>query len=77
MNKRVDILIEAARKLTPEEQAELLERLPIEIEADPAEGSADEVAAAWVTEAKDRAGQIDRNEVELVPWEEVLSELRK
>jgi putative addiction module component (TIGR02574 family) len=59
-----------AMKLSPEERAELAERLWTSVH------SADEVEAAWDAEIARRIRQIDAGEVECVPWETVMSNLR-
>ncbi len=75
MNKRIDTIIREARKLTSKEQAELLARLPLELGTEVGIGGHSE---AEVTElALDRAAEVDRGEVELVPWEKVLADLAK
>ena len=77
MNQRVTSIIEEARKLTPEEREELLLRLQIEFEDAEPDGTPEEIEAAATAEARRRSEQVDRGEVELVPWEEVVVELRK
>ena len=77
MNKRVDNIMDEARKLTPEERDELLMRLQIEFEDAEAEGTPEEIEAALIEIARHRADEIDSGKVQLVPWEEVLAELRK
>ena len=77
MNKRVTSIIEAARKLTPVEREELVLRLQIELEDGEPDGTPEEIEAAAAAEARRRSEQVDRGEVELVPWEEVVAELRK
>ena len=76
MNKRVDTIIEEARKLTLEERVDLMRKLRQlgRNSRTTRSGTGRDSAAA---EARQRADQVDRGEVELVPWEEVLAELRK
>ncbi len=59
-----------AMKLSPEERAELAEMLWLSVD------SAEEVEAAWDEEIARRIRQIDAGEVECVPWDTVMAELR-
>lgn len=78
MNKRVEALIEQARKLTPEEREKLVARLQVELDDDDEpDGTPEEIAAAWSEELQRRIREIEKGEVELVPWETVLAELKK
>lgn len=79
MNKRVEALIEQARKLTPEEREEFLARFPTDLDDydDEPDGTPEEIQTAWADEARRRAVQIDKGEVTLIPWGDVLAELKK
>jgi putative addiction module component (TIGR02574 family) len=57
-------------KLSPEERADLAEMLWLSVD------SAEEVEAAWDEEIARRIRQIDAGEVECVPWETAMAELR-
>lgn len=59
-----------AMKLSPEERADLAEMLWLSVD------SAEEVDAAWDEEIARRIRQIDAGDVECVPWETVMAELR-
>jgi putative addiction module component (TIGR02574 family) len=59
-----------AMKLSPVERADLAEMLWLSVD------SAEEVEAAWDEEIARRIRQIDAGEVECVPWETVVAELR-
>lgn len=63
-------IVAAAMKLPPEERADLAEWLWISVD-DP-----DAVAAAWEAEIERRVAQLDAGEVESIPFEQVLAELR-
>jgi putative addiction module component (TIGR02574 family) len=68
----VDRLVEEARQLSPEERAELVERLcQIEPEIDP------EWAAAWAEEARRRNDEIESGAVDTVPWETVRERMHE
>ena len=77
MNKRVDMIIEEARKLSPEEREELMQRLQGIGHSDRQHTRRSAVAPEVSGAAHERAAQVDRGEVTLVPWHEVLDELRK
>ena len=65
MNKRVEALVEEARKLTPDEQDELLRLLVIAREADePADGTPEEIEAAWAAEIERRIAAHERGETQ-------------
>jgi len=59
-----------AMKLSPEERADLADMLWLSVD------SAEEVEAAWDEEIARRIRQIDAGEVECVPWDTVMAELR-
>lgn len=59
-----------AMKLSPEERADLAEKLWHSVH------STEEVEAAWDAEIARRVRQIDAGEVECVPWDTVMAELR-
>ena len=65
-------LQEAALELPPDERAELAQKLLLSLD-DPSEG---ELAEAWLLEAKRRAGELDRGEVQPIAAEEVRRKAR-
>ncbi len=71
MTSRVAELIEQARKLKPEEQAELLRAMHELVEpADPA------WEAAWIKECEARLAAYDRGEAQVEDAEAVMARLR-
>ena len=72
MNERVKKLSEEIRKLSPEEQADLMDELLVltHREADPG------VEKAWAEEAERRLAAYERGETTAVPLEEVMARLR-
>ena len=72
MNERVKKLSEEIRKLTPEEQADLMDELLVLTyrEPDPA------IDKAWAEEAERRLDAYERGETQAVPAEEVMGRLR-
>ena len=76
MNKRVETILDQARKLTPEERDELIARLRIEFEADDADGTPEEIEAAWAEEIGRRIDRAERGESTFVPAEVLIARLR-
>lgn len=72
MNQRVKHISEEIRRLTPGEQAELLAEISDVVA--PAEQAA--IDQAWIEEADRRLGEIDRGEVETIPAQAALAQLR-
>ena len=60
-------LQEAVLELPPDERAELAQKLLLSLD-DPSEG---ELSEAWLSEAKRRARELDRGEVQPIDGEEV------
>lgn len=65
-------LQEAVLELPPDERAELAQRLLVSLD-DPSE---EELAEIWLSEARRRAGELDRREVQSIPAEEVRHKAR-
>ena len=65
-------LQEAALELPPDERAEFAQKLLLSLD-DPSEG---EISEAWLSEAKHRAREIDRGEVQAIDAEEVRRKAR-
>lgn len=64
-------IVEAqAMKLSPDERADLADRLWLSVH------SREEVDQAWEAEVARRIQQIDAGEAICVPWETVMTELR-
>lgn len=72
MNERVKKLTEEARRLTTEEQAELLDALAAMVHADDRE-----IDPALLEECERRWERYKRGETRLYTWEEVKEQLRK
>lgn len=66
----IEIVEAEAMKLTPDERADLADKLWLSVH------SRDEIDAAWDAEIARRIQQIDSGEVECIPWETVMAELR-
>lgn len=71
MNAHMKQVIEQALALSPEEREEIIERLSESLES-PVEG---DVEAAWADELRRRMDEVERGEVEMIPWSDVRREL--
>jgi putative addiction module component (TIGR02574 family) len=71
----LDALKQEAAKLSQAERAELA--LALIESLDPATESPEDVERAWQIEIERRVGEIERGEVELIPGDEVLAEVRR
>jgi putative addiction module component (TIGR02574 family) len=76
MNQRVELIVEEARKLTEAERAELFERLAMEFDGEPADGTPEEIDAAWLEEVERRAAAFERGETTSRPFDEVMASIR-
>ena len=65
-------IIDAALALPAQSKAELVERLLASLES----GSQSEIDAAWAKEADNRIAAYEAGEIEAIPAEQVLAELR-
>ncbi len=70
MSLTIEQLKAEAMKFSPEERADLADWLWLSV------ASREEVKAAWDAEIERRIRQLDSGEVEGIPGEEVLAELR-
>ena len=71
MNNRVKHLADQARRLTPEEQADLLDLLLAMMHETP-----DAIDKAWEEEIQRRVEEIDRGEVDLQDFDQSIKALR-
>ena len=73
MDTQAEQVLQTALSLCPNDRAEiaasLIESLDNETEQD--------VESAWADEIKRRIESIDKGEVELIPWDEVLRTMRE
>lgn len=73
MNTESENILRSALALSESERAEIAAWL-----IDSLDASADEdVDAAWAAEIQRRIESIDKGEVKLVPWDEVMREMRE
>jgi len=73
MNAQAQSLLQAALALPETDRAELAASLIHSLDPKMDE----DAEAAWSAEIERRVESIDRGEVELVPWEEVMREMRE
>ena len=73
METQAEHLLQTALSLPPSERAEIAASL---IESLDEEANAD-VEAAWAEEIKRRLESIDKGEVQLVPWDDVIRSMRE
>ena len=66
----IEIVEAQAMKLTPDERADLADKLWLSV------NSKEEVDAAWDAEIARRIDQLDAGEVECIPWDTVMEKLR-
>lgn len=76
MNKRVETIIEEARKLTAEERELLFILLQHEFDDEGSDGTPEEIEAAWEAELDRRLDRAKRGETTSRPLEDVIAELR-
>lgn len=69
---KVAALVQAARELSPDERAELIERL-MEVAGNPP----DRVAQQWLELARERMEGVRKGEVETFDFDEAINEARK
>lgn len=70
---KIKTILEKALKLSPAERAHVAEQLIASVD----ERSDVDVEQAWQEEVQRRLQQIDRGEVQTIPWEEVRRQLRR
>ncbi|MGI8772588.1 MAG: addiction module protein [Acidobacteriaceae bacterium] len=76
MPRTQEEILNDALQLPPEIRAALADSLLASLDSDDAtQGTPEEIEQAWLAEAERRCEQIDRGEVEMVPWEEVRAKL--
>ena len=77
MNERVRMIVEEARKLSPEERREMFDWLDVEFAAERSDGTPEEIEAAWMKEVERRAALADRGETTPVSLEAAMERARR
>lgn len=70
MSISVESIEAQAMKLSPDERADLADRLWLSVHEQ------EQIDAAWDAEIERRIAQLDAGQVEGVPWETVITDLR-
>lgn len=73
MTGDIDKLVAEARKLPDAERIQLVEQILATMDGGPSGA----VAEAWIDEIERRSRQIERGEVQGVPWSEVKDRVRR
>ena len=76
MNERVRMIVDEARKLTPEERRQMFDLLEAEFAGDEGDGTPEEIEAAWLEEVERRIAQSERGETTPIEFEEVMARVR-
>lgn len=77
MNQRVKALVDDIRKLTPDERLELMAELSQVMDDDePADGTPEEIEAAWIEEVEKRIAAAERGEGTTFSSDEVVAAAR-
>jgi putative addiction module component (TIGR02574 family) len=72
MTEKSQVLLKEALKLTANERAEVAEQLIASLD----EAADTDVEQAWQEEVQRRLQQVERGEVNTIPWEEVQRRLQ-
>ncbi|MDE3040079.1 MAG: addiction module protein [Nitrospirota bacterium] len=72
MTDKTQAIVEQALKLSPTERADVAEQLLASLD----EALDSDVEKAWQEEVQRRLQQVERGEVNTIPWEEVQRRLR-
>jgi Putative addiction module component len=76
MNRRIETIVEEARKLTAEEREVLLVRLQHEFIDEGADGTPEEIEAAWAQDLDRRLDRAERGETTFIRHEDSMAGLR-
>lgn len=77
MNERVRMIVEEARKLSPDERREMFDLLEAEFAGEASDGTPEEIEAAWLEEVRRRIAKAERGETTPVDADQVLQRLRQ
>ena len=73
MNSHAEQILQNALSLNPDDRVEIAECLILSLDT---ERPAD-FEAAWAAEIKHRLESIDKGEVQLIPWDDVIRSMRE
>ena len=78
MNDRVKTLIDEARKLTPDERLQLMAELSTVIGDDePADGTPEEIEAAWAEEVERRIEAVENGQSKLIDFDDAIADAKR
>jgi lipoate-protein ligase A len=77
MNERVRMIVEEARKLSPEERREMFDWLDVEFAGERSDGTPEEIEAAWMEEVERRAAKAERGETTPIDFDEAIAKARQ
>jgi putative addiction module component (TIGR02574 family) len=72
MDSQAEQILQSALSLDPDDRVEIAESLILSLD----EKRAAEIEAAWAEEIKRRLESIDKGQVQLIPADEVMREMR-
>ena len=76
MNDRVRTILDQARRLTPKERQELLDLFEVEFASD-AEGTPEEIEAAWLDEVERRIEAAEPDGTTFIDFDEAMRRARE
>jgi putative addiction module component (TIGR02574 family) len=73
MSTQAEQILQSALSLSPDERVEIAESLILSLDDE----RAAEIEAAWAVEIKRRIESIDKGQVQLIPADQVMREMRE
>src|SRR5438094_447273 len=73
MDSHAQQILQSALTLPPDDRVEIAESLILSLD----EKRAAEIESAWAAEIKRRIDSIDRGEVQLIPWDDMMRSMRE
>lgn len=73
MDANAEQILQSALNLPPDDRVEIAESLILSLD----EKRASEIESAWAEEIRRRLESIDKGEVQLVPWDDMIRSMRE
>ncbi len=73
MDTQAEQMLQSALNLPPDDRVEIAESLILSLD----EKRAAEIESAWAEEIKRRLESIDKGEVQLIPWDDMIRSMRE
>jgi putative addiction module component (TIGR02574 family) len=73
MNSHAEQILQSALSLNPEDRVEIAECLILSLDTE----RPDDFEAAWAAEIKRRLESIDKGQVQMIPWDDVIRSMRE